>query len=325
MSKSFVAGEYIVTLNQLQYVIEIAKTGSINNAAQRLFISQSALSTSISSLEKEIGQSIFVRSKRGVTLTSFGHTFISYVSSIKTQIDQLDHLVKYGTKTSAYNLSIASTGFYFLNKICANIYAKYRSNGIRIVLTEDHINNVADAVISQNANFGVIHLWSCYKKNYVKQIQSQGLQYYPITTLNVAVTIGKKNALYNQNVKELTPNDLAKFPTVMYTYNDSGPYSDIYTRLGLTDCGSRVVTSSRSVIYETLHNTDAWYLNSTYPFDIPNDNDQITYSDFRTLPIKDCKITSEIAWIKRADYTLSNAASEAVNLIMHYFSNDISF
>lgn len=42
-----------MTLNQLKYVIEIARTGSINKAASNLFISQPVLSASIKSLETE--------------------------------------------------------------------------------------------------------------------------------------------------------------------------------------------------------------------------------------------------------------------------------
>ena len=313
-----------MTLNQLQYVVEVAKTGSINSAASNLFVSQSVLSTAISNLEKEIGHAIFIRSNRGVTLTAFGHTFVSYVSSIQTQLDQLDHLISHGSKQQVCNLSIASTGYYFLDRICADIYQKYRSGGIRIELTEGHINNIADAVASQNADLGVINLWSCYKNSYLNQIHAKGLQYYPIAALNIAVTVGENNPLFHAAQEALSPEELSPFPTVMYSYNDSGPYSDIYNKLHLRDSGSRIVTSSRSVIYETLRNTDAFYLNSSYPFDLFDAGEPTTYSRLRTFPLKDCQIYSEIAWIKRADHALSMPANEVVNQIMHYFSGHIA-
>lgn len=309
-----------MTLNQLQYVVEVAKTGSINGAANSLFVSQSVLSTAISSLEKEIGHAIFIRSNRGVTLTAFGHTFVSYVASIQTQLDQLDHLINHGSKRQACSLSIASTGYYFLDKICADVYRKYSSGGIRIELTEDHINNIADAVASQNADFGVVNLWSCYKNSYLSQIHAKGLQYYPVATLDIAVTVGEQNPLFHSGQESLSPEDLNPFPAVMYAYNDSGPYSDIYSKLHLQGSSSRIVTSSRSVIYETLRNTDAFYLNSSYPFDLLDAGEPTTYSHFRTFPLKDCRICSEIAWIKRADHALSMPANEVVNQIMHYFS-----
>lgn len=83
-----------MTFNQLKYVVAVAKTGSINKAAADLFISQSVVSTAIAGLEKEIGHDIFVRSNRGVALTPFRHTFVSYVSSIQAQLVQLDSLIR---------------------------------------------------------------------------------------------------------------------------------------------------------------------------------------------------------------------------------------
>ena len=61
-----------MTNNQIQYMIEVARTGSVNQAARNLFISQSALSNAIRSVEQEFGRKIFHRSSRGVTLTIVG-------------------------------------------------------------------------------------------------------------------------------------------------------------------------------------------------------------------------------------------------------------
>ena len=48
-----------MTLQQLRYIIEIAQSGSISLAAQRLFITQPSLSKSVADLEKEMGITIF--------------------------------------------------------------------------------------------------------------------------------------------------------------------------------------------------------------------------------------------------------------------------
>lgn len=310
-----------MTLNQLQYVVEVAKTGSINSAANNLFVSQSVLSTAISNLEKEIGRAIFIRSNRGVTLTAFGHTFVSYISSIQVQLQQLNHLINYGSKNKAFNLSVASTGYYFLDKICADIYQEYRNTAIRIEIIEDHINNIADLVANQDADLGIINLWTCYKKGYLNQLSAKGLQYHLIASMDIAVTVGPQNPLFCSEQSWLRPDELKAFPSVLYSYNDSGPYSDIYHKLHLQDSGSRIVTSSRSVIYETLRNTDAFYLNSSYPFEHLDAKGPSDYSNFRTFILKDSTICSEIAWIKRADYSLSIPASKLVHQISNYFSN----
>ena len=57
---------------QLQYFLAICKTGSINQAAGQLFVSQQALSKTIRNLEQELGLPLLVRTPRGVRLTPAG-------------------------------------------------------------------------------------------------------------------------------------------------------------------------------------------------------------------------------------------------------------
>jgi len=58
---------------------EVAKTGNISKAAERLFVSQSAVSQSIMQLENKIGGKLFDRSVRGVTLTAEGGVLFSHI------------------------------------------------------------------------------------------------------------------------------------------------------------------------------------------------------------------------------------------------------
>ena len=58
-----------MTLMQLRYIITISETGSLNKAADLLYVSQPSLTSSVKELEKELGITIFNRSGRGVTLT----------------------------------------------------------------------------------------------------------------------------------------------------------------------------------------------------------------------------------------------------------------
>ena len=57
-----------MTLTQLNYIITIAETKSMNKAGEKLYVSQPSLTNAIKELEKELGITIFYRSGRGVTL-----------------------------------------------------------------------------------------------------------------------------------------------------------------------------------------------------------------------------------------------------------------
>lgn len=58
-----------VTLNHLKYVVETARCGSINRAAQTLFVSQSAISLAIQKIEEEFDICLFTRNSRGIITT----------------------------------------------------------------------------------------------------------------------------------------------------------------------------------------------------------------------------------------------------------------
>ncbi|MCR5009912.1 MAG: LysR family transcriptional regulator [Clostridia bacterium] len=63
-------------LKQLEYMVAIADMKSLSRAAERFYVSQSALSQQLAKLEKELNVSLFVRGKQGFSLTPAGHIYI---------------------------------------------------------------------------------------------------------------------------------------------------------------------------------------------------------------------------------------------------------
>lgn len=71
-----------MTFTQLYYFVICADSGAFLTAASKLFISQQALSTSIQNLEKELGTSLFQRSRKGISLTDDGRYLYAQARSI---------------------------------------------------------------------------------------------------------------------------------------------------------------------------------------------------------------------------------------------------
>ena len=61
-----------MTLQQLKYIVTVAETGNITEAAKRLFISQPSLTNAIRELEKEMQITIFHRTNKGVIISNEG-------------------------------------------------------------------------------------------------------------------------------------------------------------------------------------------------------------------------------------------------------------
>ena len=78
----------------LRYAVEVGKTKSITKAAQNLLMGQPNLSKAIRQLEQEAGMTIFNRTAKGVEVTRKGEEFLTYASTILSQIDELESLYR---------------------------------------------------------------------------------------------------------------------------------------------------------------------------------------------------------------------------------------
>ena len=117
-------------LRQLEYFVAVAAELNFSRAAQRIHVVQSALSASVSKLEKELGVELFDRSKRQIALTAPGETFLQHAreiintvqtaqSSVEGYRDRLTGTVTLGTLMSwgTLNLPAALEEFRRLNPL----------------------------------------------------------------------------------------------------------------------------------------------------------------------------------------------------------------
>lgn len=78
-----------MNLNSFIYAIEIERCGSINRAAQNLYISQSNLSSTIKTLEDELGYKIFNRTSKGIAPTPEGYLFLQSAKAINAELEKI--------------------------------------------------------------------------------------------------------------------------------------------------------------------------------------------------------------------------------------------
>lgn len=80
-----------LTLRQIEYVVAVARAGSLAQAAQNLHVSQPALSVALSVVEKRLGQKLFNRRKGSpITLTAFARTYITEAEALLIQAQRLE-------------------------------------------------------------------------------------------------------------------------------------------------------------------------------------------------------------------------------------------
>ena len=312
-----------MTNNQIQYMIEVARTGSVNQAARNLFISQSALSNAIRSVEQEFGRKIFHRSSRGVTLTPFGKLFIAYITPISHQLEQLYAMRNTDVNSQIPSLSIISNGFYYITDLLAALGERYSSNGLRVFLQEEYSGNFLEPICNRAVDLGIVRIWSCYRSYNLEEFSNKKLVYHPICELQIGVDLGEKNPLYNHPEPSIAPEMLAGYPQILHESLDHGPYSDIMGRLNLPVSSVRYVVDSRATIYELLDKTGGYVLNSR---NISLDGQprlELRHHQWRFFPLKDCSVRSEIGYLTRENTVLTPEASTFIQMLKDYLLRDI--
>lgn len=81
-------------INKLKTFADLAQTLNFSETAANLYITQSSVSKHIKSLEKEIGQPLFIRNNKHVVLSAYGQTILPYVKQILTSNEQMQAALK---------------------------------------------------------------------------------------------------------------------------------------------------------------------------------------------------------------------------------------
>lgn len=124
-----------MTIQQLKYIIKVAETGSITEAAKALFISQPSLSNAIREIEKEARLTIFTRSRQGIALTKEGLEFLGYARNVVQQMELLED--KYITSVSEKIRFAVSTQHYtFTSNAFVEMIERFGEERYEFILNE---------------------------------------------------------------------------------------------------------------------------------------------------------------------------------------------
>ena len=146
-----------MNLQQLYYFRAIAEASHFTKAAEKLGITQSNLSHSISNLEDELGVLLFTRQGRNVVITKQGRDFLKYV---KTALDSLEEGKKMLAGNTAASDTISISHFNSLTEFVPYLLTRYvTATGdltTRFHTYEDSYESLANSIIDGKINFSVM-------------------------------------------------------------------------------------------------------------------------------------------------------------------------
>lgn len=96
-------------IRQLRYFLEVCKYGSILQASRHIFLSQQALSKAISSLEQELGLTLFLRTPKGLVLTETGSRMRELAKPVVDSMDILIEELSYSSVIQKNSIRFGTT------------------------------------------------------------------------------------------------------------------------------------------------------------------------------------------------------------------------
>lgn len=135
----------MISLKQVHYALAVERHLHFRRAAEECNISQSALSTALSEMEKQLGFQIFERDNRKVLVTPLGQQVLDRARSIELQMEDLAKLADSQGKPLSTALSVGvipTIGPYLLPRVLPGLQDEYPHLQLQIV--EDQTVEVLD-------------------------------------------------------------------------------------------------------------------------------------------------------------------------------------
>lgn len=242
-------------IEQLEYFLDIAKTKSLNVSAERLFLTQPAISEAMRKLENELKYELLIRSKKGVELTAEGLVVKKWAEKIIEDINSMK--IELGEIQATYNpdmkgdLCIGATNItnnIMLPSIIRGFYSKYPNVGINVFNVKHH--EIPEFLYKGTIDIALFNFF-CYQKDsgelfksdFAKKITFK--QFYEDPLLVLA----GRNFSVN---KDMTLQDVAKYPLIALQSYMMEEREIMKVLKSYGDLDYRLITDNLSIFIQAL-------------------------------------------------------------------------
>lgn len=138
---------------ELEYIIMIAREGSLSQAARKLGVSQPTLSTFLSNLERQLGIDLFLREKKHMILTPAGKIYLDAAKKIVRVKDQTYQSIHRLTQEATETITIGATPLRG-SIMVAQIFPQFskRFPNVKLEIREAYMTELRDLVRAGTVN-----------------------------------------------------------------------------------------------------------------------------------------------------------------------------
>lgn len=248
-----------MTLQQLRYVVEVAETGNITEAAKRLFISQPSLTNSIHELEKEMKLTIFNRTNKGVVVSNEGEVFLSYARQILEQTSLLEEKFL-NKKEQSPKFSVSCQHYSFAVNAFVDVIREFGGDKYDFTLRETQTYEIIEDVNRLKSEIGILYTSSKNEELILKLIKKNGLKFKELFVAKPHVFISAEHPLAQKEV--LTLEALEEYPYLSF---EQGEYNSFYFSeeiLSTLDRSKNIKVRDRATLFNLVIGLNGYTVSS---------------------------------------------------------------
>ncbi len=249
-----------MNLLYFKYAVEVAASGSINKAAEKLYMDQPNLSRCIKELETSLGVNIFARSPKGMRVTPEGEEFLKYAESILKQVDTVENMFRHGfSEKKKFSISVPRAS-YISDAFSSFSASLPTDGGFEIFYKETNAMRAVKNILESDYSLGIIRYAEQYDKYYKDMMDSKGLSYELITEFRYVLVTSENSPL--ASLDEIGFSDLTNLVEIAHAdpYVPSLPLAEV-KKEELPEMEKRIFVFERASQFELLSknpNTFMW-------------------------------------------------------------------
>jgi DNA-binding transcriptional LysR family regulator len=211
-----------MTLQQLKYVVTVAETGTITEAAGKLYISQPSLTNAIHELEREMQIVIFNRTNKGISLSKEGDIFLGYARQVLEQADILEDKYK-GEGSGKKQFCVSTQHYSFAVNAFVDLIKKYGQEEYDFSLRETQTYEIIEDVAKMRSEIGILFLNDFNEKVITKILKSNELEFHDLFVAKPHVFISRRHPLADRQI--ITNEELESYPYLSF---EQGEHNSFY-------------------------------------------------------------------------------------------------
>lgn len=211
-----------MTLQQLRYVIKVAETGTITEAASQLYLSQPSLTNAIRELEKEMDLVIFQRTNKGIRPSREGEVFLGYARQVVEQAAVLEDRYK-RQEGGKMQFCVSTQHYSFAVNAFVDLIKEYGQEEYDFRLRETQTYEIIEDVERMQSEIGLLFLNDFNEMVIGKILKAKDLEFHGLFVAKPHVFISRNHPLAGEKV--ITNEELEEYPYLSF---EQGEHNSFY-------------------------------------------------------------------------------------------------